>query len=186
LLIQKKEIMKKFLMVAIMMLSSTMMFAEAGDMNIGANVNYSLDSDYKNFGIGVKVQWEFADKLRAEPSFNYYFKKDYVSLWDININAHYLINLGKSGFNLYPIAGVCLIGATMDVGKYTGHIDSDSGISGSFTKTGTETKTKIGANLGAGIEYPLTDALKINAEFKYQLVEDYDRPIISAGISYAF
>ena len=46
--------MKKFLMMACMMLFSTAMFAQQGAMYLGGNLNYGLHSDYKNFGFGVK------------------------------------------------------------------------------------------------------------------------------------
>ena len=85
--------MKKFLMIAFMALMSTTMFAQQGSTWVGANVNYGLDSDYKNLGFG--------------------------------------------------------------------------------------------ANVGAGIEYPITDGIKLNLEGKYQIVKDWDRPVISAGVSFA-
>ena len=47
--------MKKFLMMACMMLFSTAMFAQQGAMYLGGNLNYGLHSDYKNFGFGVKA-----------------------------------------------------------------------------------------------------------------------------------
>ena len=40
--------MKKFLMMACMMLFSTAMFAQQGAMYLGGNLNYGLHSDYKN------------------------------------------------------------------------------------------------------------------------------------------
>ena len=49
--------MKKFLMIAIMALASTAMFAQKGATYVGANVNYGMHSDYKNFGVGVKAQY---------------------------------------------------------------------------------------------------------------------------------
>ena len=48
--------MKKILMIACMMLMGTAAFAQQGATSVGANVNYGLHSDYKNFGVGVKAQ----------------------------------------------------------------------------------------------------------------------------------
>ena len=45
--------MKKMMMIACMMLFSTAMFAEKGDMFVGAGLSYGIHSDYKNFGIGL-------------------------------------------------------------------------------------------------------------------------------------
>ena len=40
-------------------------------------------------------------------------------------------------------------------------------------------------NVGGGIEFPITDVIKINAEAKYQIVDDWDRPVVSVGIAFA-
>lgn len=155
--------MKKFLMMACMMLMSTAMFAQQGSTWVGANLNYGMDSNYKNFGVGAKVQYEFIDNFRAEASGDYFFKKDYLSEWDVNLNAHYLIHVGDQ-LTIYPLVGLTMLSFVPEYG------DSDS---------------KIGFNAGAGIEYPITEAIKVNAEFKYQYVKDGDRPVISVGVAFA-
>ena len=153
--------MKKLLMIAFMALMSTTMFAQAGTTYIGANVNYGLHSDYKNFGIGAKVQWEFVDNLRADISGNYFFKKDYLTQWDGNLNLHYLFHVG--GATIYPLAGLTLLGSKVE------GFDGDS---------------DFGANLGGGVEFMIGDGLKLNFEAKYQIVDHWDRPVISAGIAF--
>jgi len=157
--------MKKLLMIAFMALMSTTMFAQQGSTWVGANVNYGMHSDYKNFGIGAKVQYEFIDNFRAEASGNYFFKKDYCTMWDVNLNVHYLIPVG--GLTVYPLAGLTLLGTDVEV----------MGISAS--------DSDFGFNVGAGLEFPLTEAIKLNAEFKYQIVKDWDRPVISVGAAFA-
>ena len=158
--------MKKFLMIAFMALMSTTMFAQQGATWVGANVNYGLDSDYKNLGFGAKVQYEFIDNFRAEASFNYFLKKDYCTMWDVNLNVHYLIHAGDK-LTIYPLVGLTLLDTKVEV----------FGVSAS--------DSNFGANVGAGIEYPLTDGIKLNVEGKYQIVKDWDRPVISAGVSFA-
>ena len=153
-------------MIAVMMLVSTAMFAEKGDTWVGVNANYGMHSDYKNFGVGVKAQWEFMDNIRLEPSFNYYFKKDYLSMYDLNLNVQYLIPVG--GVKIYPLAGVTLLGEKVSYGGFS------------------SSNSDIGLNLGAGVEFPLTDVLKLNIEGKYQIVKDWNRPVISVGVAYAF
>ena len=85
--------MKKLLMMICMMLFSTAMFAQQGAMYLGGNLNYGLHSDYKNFGFGVKAQYEFIQNFRAEASANYFLEKDNLKMWDINANVHYLFNV---------------------------------------------------------------------------------------------
>ena len=86
--------MKKFLMIACMVLFSTSMFAQQGAMYVGGNLNYGMHSDYKNFGFGVKAQYEFIQNFRAEASANYFLEKDNLKMWDINANLHYIHRRG--------------------------------------------------------------------------------------------
>lgn len=174
--------MKKLLMVAVMMLASTSMFAEQGDMWVGASANYALHSDYKNFGIGARLQWEFIDNFRAEPFFNYYFKKDYVSMWEAGVNAQYLINLGKDGFNVYPAVGIGVLGAKVTVpgGSY-----SSSGVTVTVSESSASDQ-HIDFSFGAGIEYPVSETIKVFGEAKYRVCKDYNCPVIAAGVAFKF
>ena len=158
--------MFKTWLILFMMLISTAMFAQQGSTYVGAIVNYGLHKNYKNFGIGAKVQYEFIDNFRAEASGNYFFKKDYCTMWDVNLNAHYLIPVADK-LTVYPLAGLTLLGYKVEVLNVSTS-DSD-----------------FGFNVGAGIEYPITETIKLNFEAKYQYVKDYDRPVISAGIAFA-
>ena len=157
--------MKKYLMIFCMMFIASAAFAQQGATWIGAQANYGLHKDYKNIGVGAKVQYEFIDNVRAEASGNYFFKKDYCSMWDVNLNLHYLIPVGSA--KIYPLAGLTLLGSKVEV---LGVSASDS---------------DFGANVGAGVEFPLSDAIKLNFEGKYQIVKDWNRPVISAGVAFA-
>ena len=194
--------MKKIFMIACMMLMSTAMFAQAGKFAVGVNANYGMNSDYKSFGFGAKFQYEFIENFRAEASGNYFLKKDYISLWDANVNFHYIIPLSE-GLNFYPLAGVALVGVKWDTG---GSIDSyksqakqewldAGGTEADFEAAWPTIKaqaqestsdTNIVFNVGAGIEYYVSDNIKLNAELKYQIVKDMNRPVISIGAAYCF
>lgn len=157
--------MKKFLMAACMMLMSVAAFAQQGETAVGVNLNYGMHSDYKNFGLGAKVQYEFIDNVRAEAAFNYFFKKDNLSQWEVDLNVHYLFPIG--GVKIYPLAGLSLLNSKV---SYKGFSSSDS---------------DFGLNLGGGVEFPIAEKLKANAEVKYQIVNDFDRPVISVGVAYS-
>jgi len=159
--------MKKYLLILGMMLVSTVTFAEEGDKWVGIHFNGGFRSGYTNFGLGGKFQYEIKPNLRLEGAANYFFKRDGVSMWDVNVNVHYLIHLGDRA-NVYPIIGPTLMtwkgdNSVVDITDYT---------------------TKFGFNGGAGIEYILNDHLKVNFDFKYQYIKDIDRPVISIGASY--
>lgn len=160
--------MKKLMLIGCMLLASVAMFAQKGTMGVGLNLNYGLHSDFKNLGVGAKYQYEFIDHLRGEASFNYYFKKDYTTQWDMDINLHYVFRPGSSGIGIYPLVGLGFLHTAVDV----------YGI--------TASSTDLGLNLGAGAEYPITDHIKLNAEFKYQIVSDWNRPVIGIGATYVF
>ncbi len=203
--------MKKYLMIVCMMLISTATFAQQGSTFVGANVNYGLHKNYKNFGIGAKVQYEFIDNWRAEASGNYFFKKDYCTMWDVNLNVHYLIH-ATDKLNFYPLAGLTLLGSKisgsdvisdsyndalaiaagalgMTVSEYKAYaqqmgINIDQYMN-QATSSADTSESKFGFNVGAGIEYSITPTIKINFEAKYQYAKHYDRPVLSAGIAFA-
>lgn len=45
----------------------------------------------QNIGLGVKYQYNITDAIRLEGVGNYYLKTDGFSMWDINVNGHYLL-----------------------------------------------------------------------------------------------
>ena len=162
-----------------MLLGTTASFADEGDKWLGVNLNYGFSSEYKNFGIGGKFQYEIKPNLRLEGAANYFFSRsvgeDYGDLrtWmlDANANVQYLIHL-TDRLNVYPILGPSLLFAKAS--------DKDGG----FTDHFTGSRVRLGVNIGAGIEYQLNDHLKANADFKYQYHKDFDRPVIAVGVSY--
>lgn len=154
-------------MVLVMSMALVTIFAygqEKGDMAVGGNIVYGLD-DYNNVGLTGKFQWNITDAFRLEPSASFYFEKDYVKMWDMNVNLHYVFKLGEK-FNLYPLGGITVLGAKVSNTDY-----SDS---------------NFGLNLGGGFEYKLTGSLSIGAELKYQIVSDWDRPVLGLGLTYRF
>jgi outer membrane protein X len=198
--------MKKLMMIAAFVVAALTANAqnEPGKMAIGANVNYGMHKDYKNIGFGAKFQYNVTDAIRGEASGNYFLKKDYCTMWDANINFHYVIPISES-LNVYPLVGATLIGVKLDASdvvndayntaweaaKAYGMSKEDfdatwnSGVAVVDAST-SDSETKFGFNAGAGIEYFISPNLKVNAEVKYQYVKDYDRPVISAGVAYIF
>lgn len=145
---------------------------EKGDMAAGVNLSYGTKNGFSNFGIGAKFQYSFTDNFRIEPSATYFLKKDFVSMWDINANVHYLFHVADK-FTVYPLAGFAFVGWKADIGDITGYEASAS-------------ETKFGFNLGGGAQYWLSASLGLNLEIKYQIVSNLDRPIFSLGAAYKF
>ena len=165
-------IMKKYLVILLMMLvGTTTTFAEEGDKWAGVNLSYGINNKFKNFGVGGKLQYEVKQNLRLEAAANYFFKRsvsdeygDYgASMWDVNVNAQYLIHVADK-MNVYPIIGPSVMTYKTD------------GLTGFHTR--------FGVNIGAGWEYELNDEIKVNFDFKYQYLKDIDRPVFAIGASY--
>lgn len=144
--------MKKLFFVMCMMLMSVSTFAQQGKMTVGIHGNYMIDTPH-NFGLGANIGYEIINNVRGVAEFNYFFKKDNVSYWNVDVNGEYLFRVGD-GFTLYPLVGLNVMGYSIDWG---GSSTSDS---------------KLGLNLGAGIEYAISSSLSLKAEYNYKTQGD--------------
>ena len=140
--------MKKFFLALCMMLISASSFAQEGKMTFGLQGNYMIDSPH-NFGIGANFGYEFIENVRGVGEFNYFFKKDETSWWNFEANAEYLFHVSDV-VTIYPLVGLDFTGCSVD-----GH-----------------TKTKLGFNLGVGVEYAITEKLSLKGEFNYKTQYD--------------
>ena len=61
---------------------------------IGFGLSYG--TEIESIGLGIKYQYNITNPIRIEPSFNYFFENDNVSMLDLNVNFHYL----------FPVASV--------------------------------------------------------------------------------
>jgi opacity protein-like surface antigen len=175
--------MKKIMMIAAMMLLSVGAFAQ-GKFAVGANAGIALyGDDYNPFGVGAKLQYGFDGGFRTELAYNYWFAKEEAGvkagIMDIDLNLHYLIPVSE-GLNVYPIVGANL----------------------AFTHGDGDSESIFGFQGGFGIEYYLSDNVKLNLDAKYQYNKKtvdidimgyktsidmkFDGPVIQAGIAYVF
>ena len=162
-------IMKRFSITIVAAFVSVSLFAQKGDIAIGGNVSYG--TEIENVGFGAKGQYNFTDAIRGEVSFDYFLKKNYVSMWDINFNAHYLFPITEK-IKVYPLAGFTFTNWSV---SYSEAFISISG-----------TESRFGANLGGGFQYDVSDNFILNAEVKYQLISDFDQAVFSIGAAYRF
>lgn len=186
--------MKKFMMIAAMMLMSIGAFAQQGTMAVGANLGYAGYGDgYSPFGIGAKFQYEFIENWRGEFAYNYWFPKDKAGVMDFNLNVQYLFPVAEN-IKIYPMAGFTL---GMTHGEaFKEILDGQEAIPG--------------FNIGIGAEYYLSPELKLNLDVKYQSCKKtkkgsysetfmgqtvsvdydidlkYDGPVIQVGVAYVF
>jgi opacity protein-like surface antigen len=149
--------MKKILMVVCAMMFSVASFAQVGKSTASVHFDYMIDSP-NNVGIGANYGYEFAQNVRGVAEFNYFFAKDGVSAWNGNVNVEYLFHLANSSVTIYPLAGLNVLGWSGDA--------SDS---------------KMGLNIGAGVEVPLTSSVTFKAEYNYKTQYD-GKSTLSVGL----
>ena len=162
--------MKKLLLLVCAAVMSLSASAQAGDKALGAQLVFG--SETNSFGLGVKGQYYFTDQLRGEASVDYFFKNKGVSMWDINANVHYLFDVANK-VKVYPLAG---LGYT----NWSYKLEYDN------VTLAKGTDGRLAVNLGGGAEYELTKDLSVNAELKYQIINNYNQLVLGVGVAYKF
>ncbi|MDL2305962.1 porin family protein [Bacteroides sp. OttesenSCG-928-D19] len=176
--------MKKLLLMVVVSLTTMGLFAQKDSKAVGVNLGYG--TEISNLGLGAKFQYGITDAIRAEASFDYFLKKDFLSMWDLNANVHYLFPVAEK-FKVYPLAGLTFTNWKMhgfdlglDYGDWGDYLD-DEDFEDDSSSTG-----KFGINLGAGVEYELTEKLTLSFEAKYQLISDFNQLVFGVGVAYKF
>ena len=152
--------MKKLTLLIVCLIAgmATAAAQSQGDKALGLNLNYASET---SFGLGGKFQYNLTNHVRIEPEFNYYFKHDHVSFWDLGVNFHYLFPVAAD-VAIYPAVGLGYANAKA-------HFDEYSASDGKFQ-----------AKFGVGADF------KLDIEPKYQLVDGFDQFIINVGLAYCF
>ena len=167
--------MKKILVLCVMAMAMLMANAESGEWAVGGQVVYG--SKAETAGLGLHLKYNLTDAFRANLSSNYYFKHDGVSAFDVNLEGNYLFNVGEK-VRVYPLAGVVL-GIWHADGIDVSYGGMDLGVDG-------QTDSKLGCNLGGGIDYLMGEHWGLNAEVKYQIISHASQVVFGIGASYRF
>ena len=163
--------MKKILTVVLCVLALGITAGQAqvrqGQTAVGANLVYG--SRTESLGLGARFQYGILDHVRAEVGFNHFFEHNHMAIWDVNLNGHYLIGLLQERLQVYPIGGL-----NYTMLDYKG-IDNYKG-----------EENHIGLNVGAGVEYELTEHLGVNMEYRHTIVRKVAQGVVALGINYKF
>lgn len=163
--------MKKSILSFIVFL---MFLGFAKSQSIGLMLGYG--SKIEQIGIGANAEFGLTEKLKIAPSFLYYFTEDHdfakTNLWELNGNLNYYF-IDSNEMGVYGIGGL----------NYT-HISvkADSPFGG-FGGNYSESSGKIGLNLGAGLNYNISERLSPYAELKF-VISDYDQLVAMIGMKY--
>lgn len=158
--------------IAILVVNVSATAQEKGDLAAGAHVALGAGDNLTNFGLGAKLQYNLSNPIRLEGVFNYFLKKDLVSMWDLSLNGHYLFRTSEK-FTVYPLAGLGILGSKVNLDF--GEID-----------LGSASASDFGFNLGGGFDLKLSEKLLFNVQAKYMIAGNWGRLIATAGIAYRF
>ncbi len=154
-------------------------------MKLGAGLAYGTEAGLDENGggkggVGISVGGEyfFTEKISAAPSFTYFFKSK-VDFYGaeisgqastLDIDGRYYF-AGSETVSFYGMAGLSMAFAKVEV-------DGDENWMGSESAS----DNKAGINIGAGLVYPLTETLDLNAQIKYNT--PLEQIAIQVGIAF--
>lgn len=177
-------------------------FAQKGENAISVNLGYGSGSFHKSFKVGAEYKYNITDAIRIAPGFDYFFKSDGIGLWSANVNGHYLFDIKSvEGLKVYPLVGLTVLGTTgmadaydegnVNWGDYVpdGYEDMFDDLYGDALEQAQESagnETRFGGNLGAGIQYGITESIDLGFEIKYQFVADFDQVVFGINVAYKF
>lgn len=150
----------KLFLIAVVLLSLVGYSANA-QIKVGGSLAYA--TEINGPGITVNGLYQINDQWEVAPSFTYFFKKDYVSWWSIDANAHYVFK-NDDKIALYGLAGLELLGVKVDVPSYS--------FGGYTVGGGSASDSKFGLNIGAGGRLGFTDKICGFGEVKYSIVDN--------------
>ena len=138
--------------------------AMAQDKKYGVGINLLYGTKIENIGFGVKGQYYATDAVRVEANAAYFMEKNDWKMWDVNLVGHYLIPIGEK-FSVYPLAGIGITNWSTNV--FNG-------------------KIKFVIDLGGGFQFDVAEDFAVNAEVKYQIIQDFNQAVFAIGAVYKF
>lgn len=145
----------------------------AGEKSVGLRAGYITKNDAPTAGLFFK--YSFSDHFRMATTFDYYFRHNNTDAYSININGEMPFSIIGNKLAVFPLVGFGLTSWNVKYPAGTGSSDDT-----------TTRKTRMGLNIGAGIDYKVTSTLKLGLELKYGWIKHYSGEAISLSIGYLF
>jgi len=167
----------KLAIIAFAAITMKVTAAAQGEDNKSAGVNMVIGSQRNIIGVGAKYRYNINKAFRVESSFNYLYNNNILNKWDLFENAHLLIPVHNQ-LRIYPLAGLGILQKRKNnypviEDEWSNYDESDYSIFWAF-------------NLGAGIDYRITDKLIINLELIQKSSDNINYTYLSTGIIYRF
>jgi outer membrane protein X len=177
--------MKRILVSFALCLAGLTSFAQhKGDVGLGINFGVApcVESGVSltNVGLGAKFRYNVSNPVRLEADFDYWFKSKSIDFLDLSANVHYVFNAGNK-FHIYPLLGI----GYARVNSSCGITDYDIDYNGNLNvETGSVGVNRFLVNVGAGVDYDVTDKIALGFELKYQYIQDFSRLPITFSLTF--
>lgn len=154
-------------------------FSQKANAQINAGAGLVYGTEIENLGININGQYFIKENIAIAPSFTYYFPKetigDFKLKWfEINADANYYFEVSNPKIKPYGLAGLSLSVVTVPGFNF-----------GGFAQTEETSTSKLGVNIGGGVDFDIDKAIMPFAQIKYTL-GDFDQLAIMAGVRYEF
>lgn len=164
--------MKKLILCTFVLLMTQGILKAQQDNNIGLMFGYG--SEIEQPGIGVIGEFAIVENLTISPNFLFFFPEKFsyikTNVWELNGNLnYYFFNNDRMG--AYGLGGINYTQISVKA-DYLGISESDS-------------EGKIGANIGGGFKFHLSERFAPFAEVKY-VISDFDQVVAMIGMKYKF
>ncbi|GET22366.1 outer membrane protein [Prolixibacter denitrificans] len=134
---------------------------DTSNLRVGGGLVYGTDID--NVGIDINGVYQFNEQWEGGIAFTHFFEKNYANWNVLDFDGHYIFYSDNSGLNVYGAAGLSVTFAKIDIPGTT-YTDPNFG---TITTPGvTASDSNLGLNIGAGVNYALTDQLNLAPELK--------------------
>lgn len=159
--------MKNFLKIAILLIAVIALSSQESNAQVKAGVGAAFGSEIEQVGIQGDLHYRLtgAPAIQVGGGFIYYFPKDDVNFYEVNINGGYIF-YEEYMFKSYLYTGLNYANSSVD------------------TAGGSVSDSAIGLNVGVGAEYDFGGVLGFG-DLKY-VVSDYDQPVFSIGLRVPF
>jgi Opacity protein and related surface antigens len=158
---------------------------EKGDLAIGFHAGPTIQQiefmkvkeTSTKISFGAFAQYNFGKHWRTELEANYSPMKDHISDFMAGLNFHYLFSINDN-IKIYPLLGYAVFFVHSET--YTERTSR-----GTVTVEG-DNDTDSGIQMGAGLQYNLSNNLFLSGEYKYQPGLFGDSHVIMLGVGFKF
>lgn len=169
--------MKRLTLVLLIAFVSLGTYAQTFDVSrLRAGAGFVYASDINNIGITFNGVYNFNDAWEGALSITHIFPKDELKYTILDFDAHYIFYKANEELNFYGIGGLALTFWKLDLPTYT---------IGGERFGGSTNGSDIGLNVGAGMNYKLTDFLNLAPEVRLT-ISDGSYARIGATVQYMF